>query len=182
MCHWSVTFAVPPLYLQRRCPSWTVSENSVSRDWTGKKGEKELVGDNVSAFSYMERQTNNSWFVSKMDMEKTSKIKDKALSWNQRQENQNAYYTKILRWISSKLTPADASCTCESFRTWIHSCADPQLCAIAVTLPPQPISSWLQNSHEIKILNHVSKFSVASETNVVSKMIADTDYIDGCFE
>ena len=37
---------------------------------------------------------------------------------------------------------------------------------------PQPISSWLQNSHEIKILNHVSKFSLASKTNVVSIILA----------
>ena len=37
---------------------------------------------------------------------------------------------------------------------------------------PQPISSWLQNSHEIKILNHVSKFSLASKTNVVSTIVA----------
>ena len=33
------------------------------------------------------------------------------------------------------------------------------------------MSSWLQNSQEIKILNHVSKFSVASDTIVVSIMI-----------
>jgi len=94
------------------------------------------------------------------------------LSWNPRQGNQNAYYTKSLRWISSKLTPADAWRTCASFCIWSHSRADPKLCAIAVSLPPQTISSWLQNSHEIKILNHVSKFSVASETNVVNIMIA----------
>ena len=37
---------------------------------------------------------------------------------------------------------------------------------------PQPISSWLQNSHEIQILNHVSKFSLASKTNVVSIIVA----------
>jgi len=34
------------------------------------------------------------------------------------------------------------------------------------------MSSWLQISQEIKILNHVSKFSLASETNVVSIIIA----------
>ena len=28
----SVTFADPPLYLQRRCPPWTAAENSVFRD------------------------------------------------------------------------------------------------------------------------------------------------------
>ena len=47
---------------------------------------------------------------------KTSKIKEKALSWNQRQANQNTYYSKTFRWISSKPTPADASCTGASFR------------------------------------------------------------------
>ena len=46
---------------------------------------------------------------------KTSKIKGKVLSWNQRQENQNANYTKTYHWISSKLTPADASNSCASF-------------------------------------------------------------------
>ena len=66
---------------------------------------------------------------------KTSKIKEKALSWNQRQENQNAYYTKTFGWISSKLTPADASRTCASFCISRHGCADPILCAIAVSLP-----------------------------------------------
>jgi len=48
--------------------------------------------------------------------EETSKIKEKALSWNQRQGKQNAYYTKTLCWISSKLTSADASRFCASFR------------------------------------------------------------------
>ena len=59
----------------------------------------------------------------------------KSLVLEPKTRNQNAYYTKTLRWISSKLTPADASCTCASFCIWSHSCADPQLCAIAVSLP-----------------------------------------------
>jgi len=46
---------------------------------------------------------------------KTSKIKEKALSWNPRQDMQNAYFSKTLGWISSKLTPADASQICASF-------------------------------------------------------------------
>ena len=36
----SVTFAVPPLYIQRNCPPWTAAEGSVPRDFfllTGKK-------------------------------------------------------------------------------------------------------------------------------------------------
>ena len=47
--------------------------------------------------------------------EETSKIKAKTLSCNQRQGNQIAYYTKTPGWISSKLTPADASRSCTSF-------------------------------------------------------------------
>jgi len=47
--------------------------------------------------------------------EKTSKIKEIALSWNQRQANCNVNWTKTYNWISSKLTPADASHSCESF-------------------------------------------------------------------
>jgi len=40
MCHWSVTFAVPHLYLRGRCPPWTAAEGSVPRDWTGKKEKR----------------------------------------------------------------------------------------------------------------------------------------------
>ena len=69
----------------------------------------------------MERQTNNSGLVSNMYIWKDKQNQDKALSWNQRQENQNAYYTKTLRWISSKVTPADASRTCASFRCHMNS-------------------------------------------------------------
>jgi len=43
---------------------------------------------------------------------KTSKIREKVLSWNPRQGNQNAYKTQTYYWISSKLTPADASYPC----------------------------------------------------------------------
>jgi len=63
--------------------------------------------------------------------EKTSKIKEKALSCNQRQENQNAYYTKTVRWISFKLTTADASQTCASFRISSHSHLNSTVACIA---------------------------------------------------
>ena len=62
---------------------------------------------------------------------KTSKIKEKALSWNQRQENQNEYYTKTLCWISSKLTPADASRTGASFCIWSQSHLNSTVACIA---------------------------------------------------
>jgi len=86
----------------------------------------------VSAFSYMEGQTNNSGLMAKLYMERQAKSRE---SWNQRQGNQNAYYTKTPSWISSKLTPADASRTCASFCIWSHYCADAKLCARAVSLP-----------------------------------------------
>jgi len=47
--------------------------------------------------------------------EKTSKIKEIALSWNQRQANCNVNWTKTYNWISSKFTPVDASHSCASF-------------------------------------------------------------------
>jgi len=67
--------------------------------------------------------------------EETSKIKRKTLSLNQRQGNQIAYYTKTPRWISSKLTPADASRSCASFWIWSLHCADVKRNATAVSLP-----------------------------------------------
>ena len=66
---------------------------------------------------------------------KDKKNQGKSLVLEPKTRNQNAYYTKTLRWISSKLTPADASHFCESFCIWSYSCADPKLCTIAVSLP-----------------------------------------------
>jgi len=43
MWHWSVTIAVLPLYLQGRCPPWTAAEDSVPRDWTGKKKKRKVA-------------------------------------------------------------------------------------------------------------------------------------------
>jgi len=59
----------------------------------------------------------------------------KALSWNQRQANCNVNKTTTYDWISSKLTPVDASQNCASFCICAHSCVDLNLCAIAVSLP-----------------------------------------------
>ena len=36
----SVTFADPPLYLQRRCPPWTAAENLVTRHLNWKKEKR----------------------------------------------------------------------------------------------------------------------------------------------
>ena len=102
---------------------------------------------------------------------KTSKIKEKALSWNQRQANCNENRTKTYDWISSKLTQVDTSYSCACFCICTHSCVDLNLCAMYPFLR-QPISSCIVNSYEIKILNHVSNLCVASETNVVSKTFA----------
>jgi len=66
---------------------------------------------------------------------KKSKIKEKALSWNQRQANCNVNKTTTYDWICSKLTPVDASYSCASFCICTHSCVDLNLCAIAVSLP-----------------------------------------------
>jgi len=57
------------------------------------------------------------------------------VSWNQRQANCNVNWRKPYDWISSKLTPADASHSCASFCIWDHSCVDLKVCAIAVSLP-----------------------------------------------
>ena len=76
--------------------------------------------DNVSAFSYMERQTNISGLMAKLYMKRQAKSREKTLSLNQRQGNQIAYYTKTPCWISSKLTPPDASRSCASFCIWSH--------------------------------------------------------------
>ena len=103
---------------------------------------------------------------------KTSKIKENALSRYPRQANCNVNRTKTYDWISSKLTPVDASHSCAFFCIFTLSCVDLNLCAIAVSLPWAANLSCIVNSYEIKILKYVSNLCVASETNVVSKTFA----------
>jgi len=113
--------------------------------------------------------------MAKLYME--SKIKGKALSWNQRQGNQNAYYTKTLRWISSKLTPADASRFCASFDIWCHSHQNSTVACIAQTFTTTCNSTI--NKHgavqkkithlmvsEKALLPHCQKYSSASRCQI----------------
>ena len=86
---------------------------------------------------------------------KTSKIKGKALSWNQRQGNQNAHYTKTLRWISSKLTPADASRFCTSFRIWCHSHQNSTVACIAQTFTTTCNSTIIKHGGVQKKITHL---------------------------
>ena len=103
----------------------------------------------------MERQQNQG--KSPVLEPKTSKskcilLKNSSLDFFQTYTSRRVAYWCIFLYMKSQLCRPTTVC---------HS-----------SIPPQPISSWLQNSHEIKILNHLSKFSVASKTNVVSIMIA----------
>ena len=93
----------------------------------------------------------------------TGKIKGNSLSWNQRQGNK-IVYSKTCCWISSKLTPVDVSRSCASFCILNYYCKDSRRSAIAVSLPPTANLSLIA-----KILNHVSKFYLASKTNIVSR-------------
>jgi len=108
---------------------------------------------------------------------KTSKIKEKALSWNQRQENQNEYYTKTLRRISSKLTPADASQTCASFRMWSHSHLNSTVVCIAQSSTTTCHSTIIKHGaverkithlmvSEKALLPHSQKYSRASRCQI----------------
>jgi len=78
-----------------------------------------------------------------------------SLSWNQRQGNQNAYYTKTLRCISSKLTLADASHFCASFRTWCHSHLNSTVACIAQTFTTTCNSTIIKNGAVQKKITHL---------------------------
>ena len=87
--------------------------------------------------------------------EETIKIKTKALSWNQRQGNQNAYYTKTPRWIPSKLTPADTSRLCASFRIWCLSHQNSTVTCIAQTFTTTWNSTIIKHGAAQKKIPHL---------------------------
>jgi len=74
---------------------------------------------------------------------------------NQRQGNQIAYYTKIPCWISSKLTPADASCSCASFCIWSHCHQNSTVACIAQTFTTTCHSTIIKHGAVQKKTTHL---------------------------
>ena len=91
----------------------------------------------LTAFSYIQYGETNKQFRACVNIVygKTSKIKENALSRYPRQANCNVNRTKTYNWISSELTPIDASYSCACLCICTLSCIELNLCAIAVSLP-----------------------------------------------
>ena len=75
------------------------------RHWRSSETLTSQVGGHVSAFSYMERQTNYSGLWSILYMTRQAKSRKTHCSRYPRQANCNVNRTKTYNWISSKLTP-----------------------------------------------------------------------------
>jgi len=86
---------------------------------------------------------------------KDKQNQEKALSWNQRQGNQNAYYTKTFRWIFPKLTLADASHFRASFRIWCHSYQNSTVACIAQTFTTTSNSTIIKHGAVQKKITHL---------------------------
>jgi len=105
--------------------------------WT-KQGQRPPKRGHVSAFSYIERQTvtvcqTNNWGPNCIWRDKQNQ--EKGLVLESKTGKPKCILHKTLCWISSKLTPADASRNCASFCIRSRYCADAKLSAIAVSLP-----------------------------------------------
>jgi len=126
----------------------------------------------VSAFSYMERQTNNSGPMAKLHMERQAKSTERPCLWIKDKDTKLHITQKLLVGFHPNLHQQTRRILVHLFVYDVIIVETQNEVPQQYPFLPQPISSWLQNSHEIKFLNHVSKFSLASKTNVVSIIVA----------